>query len=162
VATFWSDLHSACVPESRPDLKVFEPAAGAVLAMQSQGVVLRGYAEDPREGPISDKIMWSLDGTAKGIGASVAGGTLAAGSHTVTALVQNSRGLQRVVKNDFVVSANAAKVFIDSPAAMAAFGTDEQVIFRGQAFSYQPGDIPSSGFAWDEGGTPLGTGAQVQ
>jgi hypothetical protein len=158
VATYWSNTDNGCVPESRPSLTVFDPAAGAVISSASGHAVLHGFAEDPVDGDISKQITWAVDGTSKGNGATADSGALTAGSHLVTALIQDSRGLQRTVQHGFSVNSSPHKVTILSPTAASQYANNQQIVFRGQAFVFQPGDISESAIQWDDGGKVLGNG----
>jgi hypothetical protein len=162
LATFWSNLDKACVPESRPLLRISEPVSGTTVSSFSP-VFLRGYASDPWDGEITGQIAWSVDtvskGTSPAAGTAVSAGVLAPGPHTVTATVENSRHLRTTVSITFVVAADAPKVAIDSPSGSLKYGTDELVPFRGSGFDVYPGDIAENALVWTDGRSEIGRGS---
>lgn len=161
VSTYWSNVHRACVPESRPALTVFVPTAGAILPSADGNVVLSGHATDPRDGELSDRIQWEVDGAPVGQGATINSGVLATGTHTVRARVSNSRSLETIVFRSFGVARRPETVTITAPADGGTYPGGQPLVFRGQGFAFQPGDIPDARLVWDDGGTPLGTGPDL-
>ncbi len=162
LATYWSNADNACVPESRPTLTVFSPKPGEVLPSAKGNVVLSGYAVDPVDGVISDQIRWEVDGTPlPKPGATMNSGALKAGAHQLRTTIRNTRGLTATSLRGFSVTLPAQTVTITAPVEGGNYPLNHLLVFRGQAFTFQPGDIPDNALRWDDNGTPLGSGSML-
>jgi len=161
VQTYWSNMHSACVPDPRPTLEVLEPAEGQAYAASSGFVMVQGSAIDPGEGDISQRIQWSLDGTALGIGDKLTAHPVA-GAHTLTALIMSSSGAMSTLDRNFNVVAKAPTVEITSPPVALNLGADQTMVLRGRAFEISPGDIPDSALRWTIDGVAAGSGPMAE
>jgi hypothetical protein len=161
VATYWSNADNACVPESRPTLSIIEPQAGQVVPGDGRMVVLRGLAEDPVDGALSDQIMWQVDSNAVGVGGSVSAGALANGSHEIRAAVQDKIGLATDRTISISISAIAPLVTIQSPDDGSSLPIDQTIVLRGHASALPQGELPDSALAWSTAGVALGNGTQL-
>jgi hypothetical protein len=56
------------------------------------------------------------------------------------------------------VALRSQTVAITAPVEAGSYPANQPLVFRGQGFSFQPGDIPDDRLRWDDGGTLLGTG----
>jgi hypothetical protein len=145
------------MPESRPTVKIFEPEAGKVLSPAGP-IVLRGWAQDPVDGVIPEKLTWQVDGSTVGQGSPVSAGNLRLGQHSITASAQNSQGLVTSITESVSISAQAPRATIYTPADQSSFGTDQAIVFRGGATDVQQGDLPASALSWSIDGVHLGDG----
>jgi hypothetical protein len=163
VATYWSNLDNACVPESRPTVTILEPQNATTIPWQAGGanVLLRGVAKDPTDGPLT-QIFWSVDGHQIGSGTEVRATALALGSHVIVASVTDSSGLTASASATISVSARPPVATISTPTNGATFGTDEILIFRGDGFDYQDGSLPDSSLEWQVNGSVIGRGRLLQ
>lgn len=159
VATYWSNADKACVPESGPSITLFEPGNGAILSGLEPKAYLRGVASDPTDGDLTDLITWVLDGkSVPGAGGNLPADMPTLGQHKVTAQVVNYGGLRSTTTQTFSVVASAPTMIIDSPTGLESFGTDEQIIFRGEAVSLASTPIPDSAVQWRIDDNVVGSG----
>lgn len=167
VATYWSNADHACVPESRPSLKLFEPTSGEVEFAAGGQFVGQAFASDPVDGDISAKIRWMIDGSAlkdtngNPVFGHIVNGAVTPGAHTATVSVTDSRSLSQSVSVSFSAQAHPAQISIVSPPNGATYGSGRPVVLRGAALHLQSGDIPDSSLRWFDGATPLGSGPLV-
>lgn len=160
LSTFWSNLDTACVPESRPKITIFEPLNASTIPWHAGGAttVLRAFASDPIDGELTP-IEWSVDG---GPPFSLLGipsvNSLSLGAHTVVASATNSQGLHGEAKVIVNVSAQPPVARILSPANGATVGAGDLIVFRGYGFDYQDGLLPDSSLIWTVNRRQIGTG----
>lgn len=78
------------VPNRKPEPAIAVPASNQNVPA-GEMITLRGSATDPEDGGLSGAaLLWAVDGSAAGLGADLAVGGLAPGSHTATLTVVDS------------------------------------------------------------------------
>lgn len=165
VATYWSNLDQACVPESRPTLKLFMPTPGQIYPAVGGQVVFQGFATDPVDGDLTGALQWSVDGVAakdsQGVPlhGSTVGTTVTPGPHTVMVSVIDSAKLQQTLSAPFSAQPHPAQITIVSPLNGATAPNNSPIVLRGAAFHFQPGDIPDNELNWFDGVKPVGNGS---
>ena len=132
-----------------PTVTITSPADGSSFT-EGNSVSFAGTANDTEDGDISANLSWSssIDGNI-GSGASFSTSSLSAGTHTITASVTDSGGLQG--SDNISVTINAANtaptVTITSPADGSSFTVGNSVSFAGTANDTEDGDI-SANLSW--------------
>ena len=146
-------------PNTAPEVTVSSPANGTSVS-EGTSLTFTASANDAEDGNLSASVAWSsnLDG-ALGTGASIAS-SLSVGTHTVTASVTDSGGLQGSDSVTVTVQANAAPtVNITSPANGSSFDVGASVTFTGSATDSEDGNLSGS-LAWSSNlDGSLGSGA---
>ncbi len=148
------DIYAAGIPISgggntAPQVTISAPANGSSFP-QGTSVGFAGTASDDEDGNLTSSLAWtsSLDG-AIGSGGSFSA-TLSAGTHTVTASVTDSGGLQgsdQISVTITVVGNSPPSVSISAPANGSSFPEGTSVAFAGTASDPEDGNLTSS-LAW--------------
>lgn len=159
VNTYWSNADQACVPASLPRITIFEPAVSSTVSSTDGRVVLRGLAQDPVEGEITPRLKWDIDGApVTDTGGTVTTTPLTAGVHTANVTVANRLGGTASNAVSFVLKLPPITLTLDAPVDGGNYPAGQPLTFRGDGFTYQPGDVPDAQFRWEDNGTVLGTG----
>jgi serine protease len=151
---------------SPPVVLITAPADGASFE-QGQMINLTGIATDVEDLDISADIAWysSIDQNL-GTGASLSTTTLSVGTHTITASVTDSGGLDgedsiTVTVTDPSPTNNSPSVSIISPEDLDVIYTCTTATFIGSASDPEDGDLSSS-IVWNSNvDNYLGTGASI-
>ncbi len=160
VATYWSNVAHACVPESRPTVSVLEPHDGDTVRWMAGGarIRVRALGQDPVDGPLTS-IRWQVDDlTYATFDAPIFTNGLSLGAHTIQATVTDSQSLMASASVKITVTATPPVATILGPADGAIFGTDQAINFRGDGFDFQDGNLPDSALVWQVNGSVIGTG----
>ena len=165
-ATYWSNEAGQCVPESRPQVQILNPAPAT--AAPCGAVSLRARAIDPVDGELPETrsgepvYEWSDNGAAglaQGINPTV---HLAPGVHHVTVMVSDSAGLKSTSAAVTVtVSPPRPQVTLDGPSGGSTWGTDQYVPFAGSAVDGCDGPLPGAALSWHEGTASVGIGGTL-
>jgi hypothetical protein len=124
-----------------PDLVVTFPEDGSTAGI-TQSILFEGHASDPTDGDITHRILWisDLDGEI-GEGGSIAS-TLSEGTHTVTATVIDSGGIEIRDQRTIHVLANfPPEISILNPDHKSIFSTGDRIDFSGIAQDGEDGDL---------------------
>ena len=164
VSTYWSDTDNACVPNSRPIVRISSPANGSTVHW-GPSVALFATATDPVDGVIPySQIRWS-EGTAPLIpDGSHMIPTLNPGAHTITATARHARADGAIVESSatttFTVVAGSLSVAIAAPTDGQSFQVGQQISFAGSGRDSGLGDLSASDLSWDlgDGTHTTGTG----
>jgi len=168
LATYWSQIDGACIPNSRPSIAILQPTNGDTLAWQTNGAVItaQAYATDPIDGQntplMTPNISWYLDDsdTSFAKGDIVSTPRISLGTHTLTAHYVDSQPAQMTATATvaITVSATAPVATITRPADGATFAADDAILLRGNGFDYQDGALKDPQLVWTDNGTLVGTG----
>ncbi len=146
-----------------PTVTITAPAAGASFAAGT-AVTFSATASDPEDGTLNPAISWSSNlGGALGTGASVTTSSLAPGTHTITASVNDAGGLSDTdtVTITITSSNQAPTLTITGPANGSTFAAGAPVTFTAAASDPEQGNL-SSIIAWTSSvAGPIGTGASI-
>jgi len=135
-------------PDGTPVVAITAPVDGALYP---SGSVVRfaGNASDPREGDLTAGLVWrsSLQGEIGRGGQFTA--VLRDGTHRITAVVSNSRGLTGSAAITVTVTPEGNGVFVDitSPAEGSAFASGDPILFEGTATAEDGRDV-TAGIVW--------------
>ena len=130
-------------PNTAPAVTITSPANNAVFT-QGESVTLTASASDSQDGSLNSSIQWSssLDGSL-GSGASITKTNLSRGTHTITAVVTDSGGLQASAQITLTINA-APVVTISAPTNGAGFLQNTSVTFTGSASDVEDGNLSGS------------------
>ena len=148
------DVYAAGIPvsgggNSAPTVTITAPASGSTFG-QGTAIAFTGTANDPEDGNLTANLAWtsSRDG-AIGTGGNFST-TLSVGSHTVTAAVTDSGGLQGSDSITVTVTApgnNPPAVTLSAPANGASFSEGTTINFAGSASDPEDGNLTAN-LAW--------------
>ncbi len=138
------------VSNTAPSVTVTNPSNGASFT-DGDSINFAGTATDTEDGTISANLSWSSssDG-AIGSGASFSTSALSVGSHTITASVTDSGGLQdsdAITVTVNAVSNDAPVVAIITPGNGSSSNDGDSVTFTGTATDTEDGNVAAS-LAW--------------
>lgn len=140
------------VSNSPPSVSISSPADGGSSTV-GDSVAFSGTANDVQDGDLSSSLSWSssIDGTI-GSGASFSTSSLSVGTHTITASVTDSGGLQGSASITFTVNPvpppnTAPTVTITSPADGTSVTQGTSISFAGTADDNEDGNL-SANLAW--------------
>ncbi len=162
-STYWSNRDDACMPDSRPSLRLTYPTGPVTIGYRVEQTFL-AQADDTFDGSVSAANIRWIDDVSDQIGTGLAFTTknLQPGIHHISVTATNSLGATRTA-GPVTVTVNAPlppAVRIDSPAAGSSFGTDQKLNLRGSVFDPQEGDVGAQA-TWSVDGTTVGTGAAL-
>ncbi len=158
-STYWSNMDSACVPESRPTVTITSPAAGSTSRCPS--VAVSATAVDPFDGRLPARsLMWSVDGTA--VTPMVGEIRLSPGPHMISVTAADSQRLVgRASETITVAPPPAPTASIAAPPPSSTWGSDQSIAFSGSATDACDGTLSGSALVWTENGATLGTGSAI-
>jgi serine protease len=178
-----SDTITITIVNDPPTVEITSPGDGAEL-FQGQTIHLRGTSQDPNTVPVpyaplpDAQVQWLIDGTphATGHEASIPGGTLSLGSHTISFTGSDGELEHTDTHTITVVAGTGIDVQITSPAnddqwAADAFDSGEELWYKevtlvGEATDPEDGPLSGGSLVWTtsiNGGPEeeLGTGESV-
>lgn len=147
-----------------PEVTILQPEAGLEVEV-GEAFPLQGSAADEEDGDLSSGIRWAsdLEGGPLGTGADLTVGLSTPGTHTITASVTDSQGLEGSASVDVVVVVpnNEPSVQITGPVEGAVFEPGDVITLTGTASDPEEGEL-SDQIEWssDQDGD-IGTGASL-
>jgi hypothetical protein len=158
VSTYWAQGAGACLPESRPTIRITSPTR-AITVNRGDQVSLSAVASDPLDGPLRN-ITWTSnigEGTLPQ-GTNVLIRFLHPGLHKLQATAIDSQNLRA----DATVNVNVASALphatIYAPPNPTSVTSDQLVVFHGDGDDRFEGRIPPSDLRWHADDGAAGTG----
>jgi hypothetical protein len=163
VYPYWSNEANACVPESRPHLRITAPGPSTTIFWRS-GIAFVAEATDLWDGLLAAEggVRWIEEGHGQiGTGSVFSTNGLSPGAHHVFAEETDSRGgFARTAPVTVNVVARPPSVAIEQPVNGAEFASNHVIAFRGSATDPAQGNLNAIA-TWSVDGVPVGTGASL-